>query len=98
MFLHLGGNVVVPLDNIIAIIDVASISKSKDSKAFFKLTEEEGFVLKISNEEPKSYVITEKIEKKNKGALKIIKTIIYYSPISSVTLQKRASFIDEIVE
>jgi len=98
MFLHLGGDVVVPLENIILIIDVSSVSKSKDSKAFFQIAEEEGFVYKISKEEPKSCIITEKIEIKNKGAEKIVKTIIYYSPISTVTLHKRASFIDDIVD
>lgn len=98
MFLHLGGNVVVPLNNIIAIIDVDSISKSKDSKDFFKLAEKKGFVYKISSKETKSYVITERVEKKNKGALKIIRTIIYFSPISSVTLHKRTGFIDELSE
>lgn len=97
MFLHLGGDVVVPLENIISIIDVNSVSKSKDSKDFFKIAEEEGFIKRISEEEPKSYIITEKVEKKNKGAQKIIKTIIYYSPISSITLHKRASFMDEMV-
>lgn len=97
MFLHLGGDVVVPLKNIISIIDVASVLKSKDSKAFFEVANEEGFIEKITDEEPKSYIITEKIEKKNKGNEKIIKTTIYSSPISSVTLHKRANFIDEIV-
>lgn len=96
MFLHLGGDVVVPLENIIGIIDVNSIAKSKDSKAFFKIAEEEGFIYKISEEEPKSYIITEKVIKKKKGVEKIIKTVIYSSPISSVTLQKRVSFIDDI--
>jgi len=98
MFLHLGGDVVVPLKNIIAIIDYSSISKSKDSKSFFKTAEEEGFVYKISEEEPKSYIITEKIEKRNKGSEKIVKTVIYYSPISSVTLCKRANFIGDMID
>ena len=80
------------------IIYVASIAKSKDSKNFFKISDEEGFIYKISEEEPKSYIVTEKVEKKNKGAEKIVKTIIYYSPISSTTLQKRALFMEELHE
>ncbi|QZY55048.1 extracellular matrix regulator RemB [Crassaminicella profunda] len=96
MFLHLGKDVVVPIKNIIGIIDIASIEKSKDSKAFFKISEEEGFVQKISDEKIKSCVITEELQKKDKGAQKIVKTVIYYSPISSTTLQKRANFLDDI--
>ncbi|MCT4618136.1 MAG: DUF370 domain-containing protein [Marinisporobacter sp.] len=96
MFLHLGKDVVIPIKNIIGIIDIGSIEKSEDSKAFFKISEEEGFVQKISDEKVKSCIITEEIQKKNKGAQKVVKTVIYYSPISSTTLQKRANFLEEI--
>ncbi|WP_053955130.1 extracellular matrix regulator RemB [Inediibacterium massiliense] len=96
MFLHLGKDIVIPIQNIISIIDADSIQKSKYSKEFFKTAEEEGFVIKISDEKIKSYVITEEVQIKRKGMEKIVKTIIYYSPISSITLQKRSNFIDEI--
>ncbi|QXM07029.1 extracellular matrix regulator RemB [Crassaminicella indica] len=96
MFLHLAKDVVVPVKNVICIIDADSIKNSKDSKAFFKISEEEGFVKKISDEKIKSYIITEEVEKKDKGSRKIIKTVIYYSPISSTTLQKRANFLEDI--
>ncbi|MFZ5968725.1 MAG: extracellular matrix regulator RemB [Bacillota bacterium] len=96
MFLHLGGDIVIPIKDIVSIIDASSVIKSKDTKEFFRIAEEEGFVYRISEEKPKSFVVTEKTEKINKGKEIIVKTIIYYSPISSVTLQKRASFIDEV--
>ncbi|TCO78070.1 extracellular matrix regulator RemB [Marinisporobacter balticus] len=96
MFLHLGKDVVVPIKNIISIIDVDAIKKSKDSKAFFKIAEEEGFIKRIADEKVKSYVITEEIQKNKKGVQKMIQTVIYYSAISSTTLQKRANFIDDI--
>ncbi len=95
MFLHIGGDVVIPLKSIVCIIDVTSALKSKDSKAFFKVAEEEVFIKKISKEETKTYIITEKIEKTNRGRQKVVKKTIYSSPISSVTLYKRANFIDE---
>lgn len=96
MFLHLGGDVVVPTKDIISIVDITSISKSKDSKEFLKIAEEEGFIVRISEEEPKSCIITEKRIKKSRKSSKEIKTIIYYSPISSVTLQKRTNFMEEL--
>ncbi len=86
MFLHIGGDVVLPMRNIIAIMDIESTTVSKDTKEFLKIAEEEGFIESISNDLPKSFIITE-IDKKSK---------IYLSPISSVTLQKRSGYIDAI--
>jgi len=86
MFLHIGGDIVIPEKNIIAILDIESTTISKDTKEFLKIAEEEGFINAISNDLPKSFIITEN-DKKSK---------IYLSPISSVTLQKRAGFMSEI--
>jgi hypothetical protein len=86
MFLHIGGDVVIPIKNVIAILDIETTTISKDSKDFLRIAEEEGFIEAISEDLPKSYIITE-VEKKSK---------IYLSPISSITLQKRSGFIEEI--
>ena len=86
MFLHIGGNVVIPMKNVIAIMDIDTTTISKATKEFLKIAEEEGFIQSISEDLPKSFIITE-TDKKSK---------IYLSPISSVTLQKRASFISQI--
>lgn len=86
MFLHIGGDVVIPVRNIIAIFDIESTTISKDTKEFLTIAEEEGFIESISDDLPKSFIITEN-DKKSK---------IYLSPISSVTLQKRSGFLDEI--
>jgi extracellular matrix regulatory protein B len=83
MFLHIGGDVVIPEKNIIAILDIESTTVSKDTKEFLKIADEEGFIESISNDIPKSYIITE-IDKKSK---------IFLSPISSVTLQKRSGYV-----
>lgn len=86
MFLHIGGDVVIPLNTIIAILDIESTTISKDTKDFLTIAEEEGFIDSISEDLPKTFIITE-TDKKSK---------IYLSPISSVTLQKRAGFINQI--
>ena len=83
MFLHLGGDVVIPLKNIIAIMDIDTTTVSKDTKDFLRIAEEEGFIENISDDLPKSFIITEK-NKKSK---------IYLSPISSVTLMKRSDYL-----
>ncbi|PAB58429.1 extracellular matrix regulator RemB [Anaeromicrobium sediminis] len=94
MFLHLGRDVVVPRKNIISILDYETFKKSKTGREFLKVIEEEEFVRKISDDKIKSCVITEKVEINKKR--KVIKTVVYYSPISSVTLQKRANNVEDI--
>ena len=79
MFLHLGENVVVPIKDVIGIFDLQSTMYSSDTIQFLRMAEEDGFVERITDETPKSYVIAE-INKKSK---------IYLSPISSTTLTKR---------
>jgi hypothetical protein len=86
LFLHIGGDVVIPVKNVIAIMDIETTTISKDTKDFLKIAEEEGFIETISEDLPKSFVITE-IDKKSK---------IYLSPISSITLQKRSGYIEDI--
>lgn len=86
MTLHIGGNTVVPIKSIIAIIDIEAIKDSVVSNEFIQVSEDEGFVVEVSDEETKSLILTE--YKKE--------TIIYMSPISSTTLLKRSSFVEDI--
>lgn len=79
MFLHLGENVVVPIKDVIGIFDLQATMYSSDTIQFLRLAEEDGFVERITEERPKSFVIAE-VNKKSK---------IYLSPISSSTLTKR---------
>lgn len=78
MFLHIGNNKTIPLNQIIAIIDINSFNSSSELKYFIDSQK------CISNDEDndiKSYIVTSK-EKK---------TIIYTSNISSSTLLKRSN-------
>lgn len=79
MFLHLGENVVVPIKDIIGIFDLQNTMYSSDTIQFLRLAEEDGFVERITDEKPKSFIIAE-VNNKSK---------IYLSPISSTTLTKR---------
>jgi hypothetical protein len=79
VFLHLGENVVVPVKDIIGIFDFQSTMYSSDTIQFLRMAEEDGFVERITKEQPKSFVIAE-VNKMSK---------IYLSPISSATLTKR---------
>lgn len=76
MFLHLGGDVIVPKKDIVAILDIRSKS-SAATREFLEIAFDEGFIVNISNTgNEKTYVITS--------------DQIYLSPISCTTLKKRA--------
>lgn len=96
MILHLGGDMVVYARDIIAILDKESTLKSKHSKDFLDICEKDGSVIKVTDEEPRSFVITERVEAKTYTGKSIRKIIVYYSPISAPTLQKRAKLITNI--
>lgn len=86
MFLHLGGDTAISMKDVIAIIDISQKNKAKITQEFLKVADEEGFIEKISDEQPKTFIIAE-IDKKSK---------VFLSPISSVTLLKRAGFVEDI--
>ena len=85
MFLHLGGSITVPINDVIAIIDIKS-KKSKITQEFLKTAAEEGFIEKTSEDSPKTIVVTE-MNKKSR---------VFLSPISSSTLYKRTGFIEDL--
>ena len=80
MILHLGEDAVVPMEDIIAIIDMKADCNSAVNQEFMHIAEEEGFIQCISEDAPKSFVLAEM----NK------KTVLFLSPISSATLLKRS--------
>ena len=83
MFLHLGENIVVPIKDVIGIFNVETSTYSSDTTQFLRMAEEDGFIQKITNDKPKSFIIAE-ANKKSK---------IYLSPISSSTLTKRSEIL-----
>ena len=88
MFLHLGENLVVPIKDIIGIFDIGTASYSSDTTQFLRMAEEDGFVERVNNEPPKSFIVAE-VNKKSK---------IYLSPISTSTLSKRTEITSNYSE
>ncbi|SEP40602.1 MULTISPECIES: extracellular matrix regulator RemB [Propionispora] len=80
MFLHLGADTVIPLKNVISINDLRTV-KSGINHEFLKTMREEQMIVDISDNNPKSFVLTDKV--------------VYLSAISSLTLKKRAGQIPE---
>ncbi len=80
MYLHLGENVVVHLKDVIGIFNMDHAGNSSDNISFLNIAEDEGFVRRISEDYPKSFVVAEQDHK----------SVVYLSPISVQTLIRRA--------
>ncbi len=81
MFLHLGGDTVIAQKDIIAIFDLDNTSISKITREFLHVAEDEGFVVNVSDDLPKSFILAE-INNESR---------VFVSPISTATLLKRAN-------
>lgn len=80
MYLHLGQNVLVPMDTVIGVFDIDNTTQSHVTRAFLSRAEKEGRIVNICDDIPKSFAICEE-----KG-----KTTVYLSQLSSATLLKRS--------
>ncbi|MFS0841156.1 extracellular matrix regulator RemB [Paenibacillus sp. UNC499MF] len=77
MFIHLGGEKIIRSSELIAIFDLSIEKSSKISKQFIAEAARGKKIEIIGEEECKSLVVTQ--------------SKVYYSPISSMTLKKRAN-------
>lgn len=82
MFIHLGGDTVIRSKDIIAILDKQVKENSEINESFLN------FQTDAKQEEEKTMDMTK--------AIVIITDQIYFSPISSATLKKRAHFVIDI--
>jgi hypothetical protein len=77
----LGGDVMVSSKDVIAIFDLRMTEMAHDTQQFLKKSKEDGQIIVIDPNDSKSFILTN--------------DHIYYSPISSLTLKKRAGYLDE---
>ena len=87
MYLHLGQDTVVRLDEIVGIFDMETATISKHSRQFLADAEKGGRVFNVSLELPKSFVVC----MDDDGT-----ETVYISQISSSPLLRRTGFIEEI--
>jgi hypothetical protein len=80
MYIHLGGEKIIRTSQVVAIFDISIEQSSKLSRQFVAHAQKNRGVETIGEEEPKSIVVTEER--------------VYYSPISTSTLKKRAHILD----
>ncbi|MFC5403196.1 MULTISPECIES: extracellular matrix regulator RemB [Cohnella] len=80
MYLHLGGEKIIRTSQLVAIFDISIEQSSKLSRQFIVHAQKNKEVETIGEEDPKSIVVTEHK--------------VYYSPISTSTLKKRAHYLE----
>ena len=80
MFVHLGGEAIVKKKDIVAIFDMDNTTISRASREFLANAQDKGMVINVSDELPKSYIVT-----KSENGVRV-----YISSISPATLLKRS--------
>lgn len=79
MYLHMGQDFIVREQEIIGIFDIDTTSTGKRTREFLERAENEGAVVSMSNDIPKSFIVTD-----------FPYETVYLSPISSAALTGRA--------
>lgn len=79
MYLHLGEKTVIRADSIIGIFDLDNTTVSKNTRNFLKQAQNNGEVVNVSFELPKSFIVC----KENN------ETKVYISQMAATTLYKR---------
>ncbi len=85
MYIHLGEDTVVKLDEVIGIFDMDNTTVSKPTRDFLNFSEKRKEVINVSYELPKSFIVCSKGRKEKR---------VYISQISPATLYKRSGFIN----
>ena len=85
MYLHLGQDTVIKMDEIIGIFDLETSTISKISREYLADAQNNGRVVNVSMEMPKSFVLC----CDENGV-----TTVYISQISTTTLLKRTGFVE----
>ena len=79
MYLHMGQDFIVREQEIIGIFDIDTTSTGTRTREFLERAENEGAVVSMSNDIPKSFIVTD-----------FPYETVYLSPISSAALAGRA--------
>ena len=86
MYLHLGQNEIVADHRVIGIFDLDKCSYSKKTRDYLSRADQEGVVLDVSGDIPKSFVVCREGKR----------TVVYISQISPATLKKRMGYLSEL--
>lgn len=86
MYLHIGQDTVVRLQDIVGIFDIDTTSISTTTRDYLKHAQQTGMIINVTDELPKSFIVCH--EKNRVDHTTQVK--VYISQISSTTLLKRS--------
>ena len=86
MYLHLGNEIVIKNSDIVGIFDIDNTSVGKATRDFLANAERNMQVTNVTNELPKSFVVTSG----ESGSR------VYISQISAQTLKRRIGYIEDL--
>lgn len=88
MYLHLGQDKVVNMDEIIGIFDLDTSTVSKATRDYLAKAEKDGIVTNVCTDLPKSFIVCK--DRRDKVQ-------VYISQISSSTLLKRTQYVESLL-
>ena len=77
MYVHIGGEYAVLIQDIVGIMDLENTSTSRVTREFLRRHEMEGRVVTTTPDLPKSFVVT--------------RECVYITPVTSTTLERRCA-------
>ena len=80
MYIDIGGDMAVRDRSIIGIFDLDGASMSKKTMEFLRSAEEEGGLITVTEDIPKSFLVTEEYGMER----------VYFTQLSAATIEKRA--------
>ncbi|MBQ9269637.1 MAG: DUF370 domain-containing protein [Oscillospiraceae bacterium] len=79
MYINIGGDMAVRDRSLIGIFDLDGASLSKKTMEFLKSAEEEGGLINVTEDVPKSFLLTEEYGMER----------VYFTQLSAATIEKR---------
>ena len=87
MYLHLGQDVVVKMEQVVGIFDMENSTVSRITRDYLAKATKQGRVVNVSMEMPKTFVVCSGRDQQ---------ITVYISQISAATLRKRTNFLSDL--
>ena len=79
MYINIGGDVIISFSEIVGVFDIDKTTVYKVNRNYLSKTEKSGKIINITDKIPKSFIVCKRKSE----------NIVYISPLTTTTLQKR---------
>lgn len=87
MYLHIGSETIVSEQNLIGIFDLENTSISRSTREFLRIRQQNGAVVTVADDIPKSFVVSAPPVRKG---LRAGREMVYLSQLAASTLRRRS--------